>query len=110
MRLVSSLAVVLVLALHAAPASAQTDQGRIAGTVRDSSNAFAANTPVRVRNERTGEERSVATNDKGYFLVGGLTPAVIEIVLRAYLLLRHYSEHGDAPRSPADRPASIRRR
>ena len=81
MRLVSSLAVVLVLALHAAPASAQTDQGRIAGTVRDSSNAFAANTPVRVRNERTGEERSVATNDKGYFLVGGLKPSTYAIAV-----------------------------
>lgn len=41
--------------------------------------------------------------DLRHFLVGGLTPAVIEIVLRAYILLRHYAEHGDAPRSEADR-------
>lgn len=41
--------------------------------------------------------------DLRHFLAGGLTPAVIEIVLRAYILLRHYAEHGDAPRSEADR-------
>jgi len=33
--------------------------------------------------------------DFRHFLVSGLTPAVIEIVLRAYIMLRHYSEHGD---------------
>jgi hypothetical protein len=37
--------------------------------------------------------------EKGYdfrhFLVGGLTPGVIEIILRAYIMLRHYSEHGE---------------
>ena len=81
MKLVSSLAAVLVLALHAAPASAQTDQGRIAGTVRDASNAFAANTPVRIKNERTGEERSVVTNDRGYFLAGGLKPSTYAITV-----------------------------
>src|SRR5690349_5546315 len=80
MRLVSSLAVVLVLALHA-PAYAQTDQGRIAGTVRDTSNAFAVNTPVKVKNERTGEERSAVTNDKGYFLVSGLKPSTYDVVV-----------------------------
>ncbi|MFW6359685.1 MAG: hypothetical protein ACOC0N_10810 [Chroococcales cyanobacterium] len=32
--------------------------------------------------------------DFRHFLVSGITPAVIEIVLRAYIMLRHYSEHG----------------
>jgi len=81
MRLVSSSAAVLALALTAAPASAQTDQGRIAGTVRDSSNALAANAPVKVRNDRTGEERSAVTNDKGYFLVSGLKPSTYDVVV-----------------------------
>src|SRR2546423_8433260 len=35
--------------------------------------------------------------DLRHFLVAGLTPAVIEIVLRAYLMLRHYAEHGAIP-------------
>lgn len=33
--------------------------------------------------------------DLRHFLVGGLVPAVIEIVLRAYIMLRHYAEHGE---------------
>ncbi|HEX9870448.1 MAG TPA: hypothetical protein VGC99_18020 [Candidatus Tectomicrobia bacterium] len=33
--------------------------------------------------------------DFRHFLVSGLTPAVIEIVLRAYLMVRHYIEHGE---------------
>ncbi|MDP9474701.1 MAG: hypothetical protein M3R38_03230 [Actinomycetota bacterium] len=33
--------------------------------------------------------------DLRHFVVGGVTPAVIEIILRAYLMLRHYSEHGE---------------
>lgn len=33
--------------------------------------------------------------DFRHFLVSGITPAVIEIVLRAYMMLRHYSEHGE---------------
>ena len=75
------LAAGLALALHAASASAQTDQGRIAGTVRDSSNAFATNTPVKIKNERTGEERTAVTNEKGYFLVGGLRPSTYAITV-----------------------------
>src|SRR4051812_39761194 len=39
------------------PAWAQTDQGRVSGTVRDSTNAFVAGAAVSVKNERTGEER-----------------------------------------------------
>ncbi|MFB2969046.1 hypothetical protein ACE1CD_08740 [Aerosakkonema sp. BLCC-F183] len=33
--------------------------------------------------------------DFRHFLVSGITPAVIEIVLRGYIMLRHYSEHGE---------------
>lgn len=33
--------------------------------------------------------------DFRHFLVSGITPAVIEIVLRGYLMLRHYSEKGE---------------
>ncbi len=58
---------------------AQVDRGRIAGTVRDQSNAFAAATPVTVKNERTGEARAAVTNEKGYFLVTGLKPSTYTI-------------------------------
>ncbi|MEP1080348.1 hypothetical protein NDI52_33875 [Leptolyngbya sp. PL-A3] len=33
--------------------------------------------------------------DFRHFLVSGITPAVIEIFLRAYIMLRHYAEHGE---------------
>lgn len=33
--------------------------------------------------------------DLRHFVVAGITPAVIEITLRAYLMLRHYSENGE---------------
>jgi hypothetical protein len=33
--------------------------------------------------------------DFRHFLVSGITPAVIEIALRAYIMLRHYSEYGE---------------
>src|SRR3954452_1352158 len=58
---------------------AQVDQGRIAGTVRDASNALATNTPVVITNERTSERRGAITNEKGYFLVSGLKPSTYTI-------------------------------
>jgi hypothetical protein len=33
--------------------------------------------------------------DFRHFLVSGITPATIEIILRAYLMLRHYAEYGE---------------
>lgn len=71
----------LLATLAVSPLYAQTDQGKIAGTVRDQSNALAAVTPVRVKNERTGEERTAVTNDKGYFLVNGLKPSTYTITV-----------------------------
>lgn len=42
--------------------------------------------------------------DFRHFLVTGITPAVIEIVLRAYMMLRHYSEHGETKFDLASHP------
>lgn len=42
--------------------------------------------------------------DLRHFVASGITPAVIEIVLRAYLMLRHYSEHGEVKLSVAQSP------
>ena len=42
--------------------------------------------------------------DFRHFLVSGITPGVIEIVLRAYLMLRHYSEHGEMKFNLASHP------
>ncbi|MBM0743154.1 hypothetical protein JOY44_16315 [Phormidium sp. CLA17] len=42
--------------------------------------------------------------DFRHFLVSGITPAVIEIILRAYIMLRHYSEHGETKFDLASHP------
>jgi len=65
----------IAIASIASPAFAQVDNGRIAGVVRDSSGAFAPGVTAKVKNERTGEERSATTNDQGYFLITPLKPS-----------------------------------
>lgn len=51
------------------------------------------------KNERTVAELSRWMYLNGYdfrhFLTMGLAPAVIEVVLRGYLMIRHYAEHGE---------------
>ena len=42
--------------------------------------------------------------DLRHFVVGGVTPAVIEIVLRAYIMLRQYSERGEVKLNVAQNP------
>ena len=69
------LAVFVLVAATAATAFAQGDQGRFTGTVRDSTGAFVAGATVKVKNERTGEERDVLTNQQGNFLIGNLKPS-----------------------------------
>ena len=52
------------------------------------------------KKERTVAELSRWMYLNGYdfrhFLTMGLAPAVIEVVLRGYLMIRHYAEHGEA--------------
>ena len=80
MKLVRLLiAVGVAIAVDSPLLLAQVDQGRIAGTVRDQSNAFAAGTSVKVKNERTGEQREVLSNQQGYYLIGSLKPSTYTI-------------------------------
>ena len=53
---------------------AQTDQGRIAGTVTDANGGVVPGATVTVTNEITGEARTVTANDDGSFLVVALKP------------------------------------
>ena len=73
------LTAVFFVAVSAATTFAQTDQGRFTGTIRDSQNAFVPGAAVKVKNERTGEERSVLTNEQGLFLIGSLKPSTYTI-------------------------------
>ena len=56
-------------------AVAQSGQARIVGTVTDSNGAVVPRVKVTAKNERTGLERSVASNELGYYVIANLPPA-----------------------------------
>lgn len=64
-------------------ANAQTDQGRIAGTVTDSAGGLVPGATIIVKNERTGEERTGTTNEVGYFIVSSLRPSTYSVTASA---------------------------
>jgi hypothetical protein len=68
--------------LQAAPALAQGD-GRFMGTVRDTSGALVEGATVVVRNEKTGEERTVVSTAGGAYVVGSLRPSVYTVRVTA---------------------------
>ena len=63
--------------------NAQTDQGRIAGTVTDATGGLVPGATIVVKNERTGEERTATTNDVGYFIVSSLRPSTYTVTASA---------------------------
>lgn len=65
--------------LTAVSAFAQVDQGRIVGTVHDSSGAVISGALVSVKNERTGEERTAMTDEQGGYNVTALKPSVYTV-------------------------------
>ncbi len=69
-----SLPVILVLILGAISGLAQT-QGRIVGSVTDANGAIIPGATVVVKNEKTGEIRTVNTAKDGTFLVSALQPS-----------------------------------
>ena len=52
---------------------------RFSGAVIDPSGAFVPNATVVVKNERTGEERTVASNAQGRYVIPSLKPSVYTI-------------------------------
>lgn len=83
---VASLILMLTLAaqfiVHTALA-AQTDQGRMTGTIRDAQNAVVVGATVTVKNERTGEERTVTTTEQGQYLITALKPSFYTLTASA---------------------------
>src|SRR5689334_1460052 len=75
---------VAALAIVALPltAAAQTDSGRISGTVIDQTSAFVPGATVTVKNTKTGETRAVTSDDKGHFLVTPLKPSTYTITVQ----------------------------
>jgi Carboxypeptidase regulatory-like domain len=56
-------------------ASAQVDQGRIVGVVRDPSQAVITGASITVTDERTGEKRTSTTDEQGYYAFPALKPS-----------------------------------
>ncbi len=87
-RLSCSASVMLMLALVAqlllqAVAIAQTDQGRIVGTIRDQNNAVVPGAAVTIKDERTGNERTITATENGQYLVAALKPSFYTIKVSA---------------------------
>lgn len=78
--IVFALATVIMAPLAA---NAQSDQGRIAGTVTDSHGALVPGATIVVKNDRTGDERTATTNDVGYFVVSSLRPSTYTVTANA---------------------------
>jgi hypothetical protein len=64
-------------------AAAQTDTGRVVGSVLDTSGAVVPGAAITVRNDRTGQERKATSNDQGAFVVTQLSPAGYTITVKA---------------------------
>src|ERR1044072_1878285 len=81
----SSLVAIIFAALFVFPfaAGAQTDQGRIAGTITDSHGGLVPGATILVKNDRTGEERTATSNDVGYFIVSALRPSTYTVTANA---------------------------
>ncbi len=77
--LISPLAMVTLLLL-AGVASAQSDNGKITGTVKDQNGAIVPGANVTVTDEKTGVERSAKANEDGYFVVPALKASSYRIV------------------------------
>lgn len=72
----------LVLVLgsgYTRPTYGQTETGTINGTVADSTGAVVPNAKVVVRNIATGAERSSVTNERGYYSISNLLPALYSV-------------------------------
>jgi len=80
--LLTPLAVAAILVI-AATAFAQTDTGKITGTVKDQNGAIVPGANITVTNTRTGEERSARANDDGMFSVAALKASSYRIIAEA---------------------------
>jgi hypothetical protein len=72
-------ALLAVLALAPTMALAQSDTAAMTGFVRDPSGAVVPNATVNIRNEATGVERRLTSNQDGYFVASSLPPGSTQL-------------------------------
>ena len=73
----------LALVVFNLSALAQTDTGRIVGTVRDPNGAVVPGATVTAKNQRTGEERSATTDAEGIYQIPALRAASYDVTISA---------------------------
>src|SRR5437764_808308 len=73
----------LVLLLLCVYAVAQSGQGRIVGTVTDSSGAVLPNSTVTAIETKTGAKCEVTPDAKGYYVLSNLTPSSYTVTATA---------------------------
>ncbi len=83
-RLAARLALTFVaLCLASLSAFAQTDQGRVVGTVRDQNGAAVPGAMVVAKNDRTGEERTATASDDGVYQITALKASTYTVTANA---------------------------
>jgi Carboxypeptidase regulatory-like domain len=74
---------VAALAWFQVPGFAQADSGRLAGTVTDQNGGLVPGASIVVKNDRTGEERTVMSTSDGTYLVSSLRPSTYTVTATA---------------------------
>ena len=64
-------------------AQGQSGQGRIVGTVTDSSGAVLPKATVTVTDNKTGAKREASPDDKGFYVISNLTPSTYTVTATA---------------------------
>src|SRR5689334_16186912 len=77
------LRITLLAALASPLTFAQSDVARIVGTVSDASGAVIPGAAVALKNERTGQERKLVTNEQGMYSATQLQPATYSLSAQA---------------------------
>ncbi len=92
-RCVTRLFQIGFLILFAVAAFAQTDFGTIAGFVKDPSGAVIPKAQITIRNESTGIENKVVTNDAGYYTIPNLPTGLYTLSAEAAGFKKFQSIH-----------------
>src|SRR5437763_512086 len=82
-RLRLTLQGITLLFLYSAPAVAQDNNGRISGTVTDSTGAPVAGAKVTVSSQATNAGQSIATNSSGFYVVPDLGVGTFNVTVEA---------------------------
>ena len=78
-RVLKGVAIAALLWLAAPRTALAQSDGRFAGAVMDASGAFVQGASITIKNEKTGEERTLTTNAQGLYVATSLKPSTYTI-------------------------------